>query len=157
MPLVLSRMSVRLTCAFLVAVLAVAAAAGAQTRIRVEFTAAGECAVTTRGPGGHANVRYPRRTAEMKCVVPTTLKPGAVDLEVVLPPGAPRPAGEFPRLDWAESDGRWVGTASLPAPPAFVRIPDPVTGGRLAHWLDLLVLAGAGIGAVWAVARGRAS
>ncbi len=152
-------MRARLIGVFVVAVLvgAGAAAADAQTHVRVEFTAAGECAVTTTGPAGHANVRYPRRTAEMKCVVPTTVKPGAVALEVVLPPGAARPSGEFPRLDWTDAGGRWVGTASLPAPPAFVRIPDPATGGRLARLLDLLVLAGAAVGAVWAVARGRAS
>jgi len=135
--------------------LSVSPGARAQTSIRVEFTAAGECAVTTGGPSGRANVRYPRRTPELRCVVPSPREPGEVDLEVVLPPGAARPSGEFPRLAWSERDGRWVGAARLPAPPGFVRVPD-ADAGRRARTLDLLVIAGAVLGALWAVAKGRA-
>jgi hypothetical protein len=46
-----------------------------------------------------------------------------VDLTVRLPAGA-KPAGrDFPRLAWVEQDARWIGTAALPAAPAFVSIP----------------------------------
>ena len=136
--------------------LGVAAGARAQTSVKVEFTAAGECAVTAAGPTGRASVKSPLRTSELKCVVPVPRDAGAVDLEVVMPPGASRPAGGFPRLAWTERDGRWVGTASLPAAPAFVRVPDAARGARRERVLDLLVLAGALLGAVWAVRKGRA-
>lgn len=139
----------------ILSLLSTASSARAQTSIRVEFTAAGECAVTTGGPSGRANVKYPRRTPELRCVVPSTRAPGVVDLEVVLPPGAARPSGEFPRLAWSERDGRWVGVARLPAPPGFVRVPDAGAGLRT-PLLDLLVIAGAVLGALWAVGRGRA-
>ena len=136
--------------------LGVAAGARAQTSVKVEFTAAGECAVTAAGPTGRASVKSPLRTSELKCVVPVPREAGAVDLEVVMPPGEARPAGAFPRLAWTERDGRWVGTASLPAAPAFVRVPDAARGARRERVLDLVVLAGALLGAVWAVRKGRA-
>ncbi len=136
--------------------LSFSANARTQTTVRVEFTAAGECAVTAAGPTGRAGVKSPLRDAELKCIVPLPRDAGAVDLEVVMPPGAARPAGAFPRLAWTERDGRWVGVASLPAAPAFVRVPDPARGAMGERVLDLLVLAGALLGAVWAVRKGRA-
>jgi len=136
--------------------LSCSATARAQTTVRVEFTAAGECAVTAQGPTGRAAMKSPLRDDELTCVVPVPRAAGAVDLEVLMPPGAARPSGAFPRLAWAERDGRWVGVASLPAAPAFVRVPDPARGARGERVLDLLVLAGALLGAVWAVRKGRA-
>ena len=135
--------------------LVLSASARTQTSIRVEFTAAGECAVTAAGPTGRASMKSPLRGTDLKCVVPLPRDAGAVDLEVRMPPGAARPAGAFPRLAWAERDGRWVGVASLPAAPAFVRVPDPARGAFRERVLDLLVLGGALLGAVWAIRRGR--
>ncbi len=142
--------------AAILVLLAASSSASAQTSVRVEFTAEGECVVTAAGPTGRASVKSPLRTSELKCVVPVPRDAGAVDLEVVMPPGEARPAGAFPRLAWTERDGRWVGTASLPAAPAFVRVPDAARGARRERVLDLVVLAGALLGAVWAVRKGRA-
>ena len=142
--------------AAILVLLAASSSASAQTSVRVEFTAEGECVVTAAGPTGRASVKSPLRTSELKCVVPVPRAAGAVNLEVALPPGVERPTGAFPRLAWAERDGRWVGAASLPAAPAFVRVPDTARGARRERVLDLLVLAGALLGAVWAVAKSRA-
>lgn len=132
----------------------------AQTHIRVEFTPDGECAVSMTAGSGHASVTYPRRTTEMRCAVPTPAKAasGDVVLEVVLPAGRGRPVDAFPRLEWAERDGHWIGTGRLDGAPAFVRIaPD----WGLQRWrsmaLDLTVLAATIIAIVWSIARGRAS
>jgi hypothetical protein len=132
-----------------------AEAASAQTTNRVEFAVDGGCAVTTRGPAGHATIRYRRPGDDLRCAVPSLADRGAVVLTVALPPGALRPAGEFPRLEWAQDGDRWVGVAALPAPPAFVYVPADASGRGRARWLDLMVLAGAGLGGAWAVAKGR--
>jgi hypothetical protein len=136
------------------------ATALAETRIRVEFTLNDECAVSTTAGSGRASVTYPRRTTEMRCAVPTPADAasGDVVLEVVLPAGQGRPVDAFPRLEWAERDGRWIGTGRLDGAPAFVRIaPD----WGLQRWrtraLDLTVLAATIIAIVWSIARGRTS
>ncbi len=134
----------------------------AQTRVRVEFTAAGECIVSTASAVGRAKVKYARRTPEWRCEVTALAKPPAgerFELEVVLPEGSARPSGEFPRLSWSERDGRWTGVASLPAPPAFVRL--PAAGQGLDRWrsqmLDVTVLAATILAIAWSVVRGRRS
>jgi len=142
--------------AAILVLLSAAPGARAQTSVRVEFTAAGECAVTAVGPTGRAGMKSPLRTSELKCLIPVPRDAGAVDLEVLMPPGASRPAGAFPRLAWTERDGRWLGAASLPAAPAFVRVPEPDRGALRERVLDVLVLAGALLGAVWSVRKGRA-
>ena len=148
-----------LQSAILLLVLAPGAAL-AETRIRVEFKADDECAVSTTAGNGRASVTYPRRTTEMRCVVPALAEAtgGEVNLEVVLPPGQGRPVDAFPRLDWAERDGRWIGTGRLDGVPAFVRIaPD----WGLQRWrtraLDLTVLAATMLAIGWSIIRGRAS
>jgi len=100
-------------------------------------------------------VRYPRQTADWRCAVPGLGSADRVDLEVVAPAGAERPASSFPQLAWQHDAGRWVGRARLPAAPAFVRL---VPGGsRRERWLDLIVAAAAVAAALWslAVARGE--
>jgi hypothetical protein len=130
-----------------------------QTRVRVEFSPNGDCIVTASGPHGRANVTYPRRTAELRCAVPAlsqTPGPEGVMLEVALPPGLGRPSGEFPRLEWRERDGRWVGAAALDGSPAFVRIPPPSGPGRSrGRMLDVIMLAATVLAVAWSVVRGR--
>ncbi|MGH9315188.1 MAG: hypothetical protein ACRD1S_18540 [Vicinamibacterales bacterium] len=81
---------------------------------------------------------------------------GAVDLEVVTPPGAERPASSFPQLAWSQENGRWVGRARLSSPPSFVRLVP--AGSARERWLDVSVLAAAAVATLWSlvVARGRA-
>jgi len=136
--------------------LVVSGTAWAQTTIRVEFTVDGDCEVTTRGPSGRASVRHRRAGPDLRCAVPSLTDPGAVVLTVALPPGEVRPTGEFPRLEWAQDRDQWVGVAAMPGPPAFVYVPSDTSGRRRARWLDLMVLAGAGLGGAWSVAKGRA-
>ena len=137
--------------------LGLVAEATAQTRVRVEFTSEGDCRVSSTGPGFRGNVTYPRRTDARRCAIPAGARGEPVVLEVVLPAGTPRPAGEFPRMSWREVDGGWIGTAHLLAPPAFVRIPegdDP--SARLARVLDVAALVAAAIAILWSLAHGRA-
>jgi hypothetical protein len=130
--------------------------ATADSRLRVEFTDTGDCSVVTTGPVGRSAVRYPRQSAEWRCAVTSVGDAGAVDLEVVAPPGAGRPASSFPQLTWAEENGRWIGRSRVPSPPAFVRLV-PAGSGR-ERWLDLSVLVAAAAATLWslAFARGRA-
>jgi hypothetical protein len=104
---------------------------------------------------------YPRRTTELRCAVTSLAQPssaGEVELEVVLPPGQARPVDAFPRLEWAERDGRWHGTGRLDGVPAFVRIaPDWGFHRWRARALDAAVVLAAGLAIAWSVARGRTS
>jgi len=137
---------------------------GADTRLRVEFTDTGDCSVTTSGPSGRSHVRYPRQMADWRCAVTTVRDTGPVDLEVVAPPGAERPAASFPQLAWSEENGRWVGRARLPSLPSFVRLVP--AGSARERWLDVSVLAAAAVATLWSLvvagpgwrrgARGRA-
>lgn len=135
--------------------------ASAQTRIRVEFAPDDECVVSTSDAGGRANVTYPRRTTELRCAVPSLAQAssgGEVELEVVLPPGHARPVDAFPRLEWAEHDGRWQGTGRLDGVPAFVRIaPDWGFHRWRTQVLDAAVILAAGLAIAWSVVRGRTS
>lgn len=136
-----------------VAALASVGVATGDTRVRVELTDRGDCSVTTNGPGGRSHVRYPRHLADWRCAVTTVHDMGAVDLEVVAPPGADRPASSFPQLAWREEGGRWVGRGRMPAPPAFVRLVP--AGAARERWLDLTVAAAAIAAALWALAVAR--
>jgi hypothetical protein len=99
---------------------------------------------------------YPRRTAEPRCAIAGVAPGSAIELEVIAPPGAPRPAAGFPRLEWTERDGRWVGRGSLPASPAFVRLDEAGTAAA-ARALDALTVAATIAAALWSLARGRAA
>lgn len=127
----------------------------ADTRLRVEFTDTGDCSVVTTGPVGRSAVRYPRQSAEWRCAVTSVGDAGPVDLEVVAPPGAGRPASSFPQLTWTEEDSRWMGRARVPSPPAFVRLVP--AGSARERWLDASVLVAAAVATIWslAFARGR--
>jgi hypothetical protein len=119
----------------------------------VEFTDKGDCSVVTVGAIGRSAVRYPRQSAEWRCAVTLVGGAGAVELEVVAPPGAGRPASSFPQLKWTEEDGRWEGRARLPSPPSFVRLVP--AGSARERWLDVSVLAAAAIATIWSLAFAR--
>lgn len=91
--------------------------------------------------------------AEWRCAVTSVGGAGAVELEVVAPPGAERPASSFPQLKWTEGDGRWEGRARLPSPPSFVRLVP--AGSARERWLDVSVLAAAAIATIWSLAFAR--
>jgi len=147
----------RLLLALLSSSLFASPPAWAQTQLRVEFTTPGECLVTTAGSVARVAVRVGPSPAERRCPIPPLAKPDAVTLDVVLPRAERRPGDEFPRLAWTERDGRWVGTARLPAPPAFVRLTRD-TGGAIEgpRRLDFLTILAALAAGLWAVRKGRA-
>lgn len=144
---------VRLVLVLACLVLGAASPSRADTRVRVEFTDRGECSVTANGPASRSHVRYPRVTPEWRCAVPGLRDAGSVDLEVLAPPGADRPAASFPRLRWEPHGDRWVGRARLPSAPAFVRLAP--AGSRGSRWLDLSVVLAAAAAIVWSLAIGR--
>jgi hypothetical protein len=91
----------------------------------------------------------------MRCAVTAVGGSEPVDLEIVAPPGAGRPASSFPRASWSEEQGRWIGRARLPSPPSFVRIVP--SGSSRETWLDIAVLAAAAVAMMWSLTiAGRA-
>jgi hypothetical protein len=127
----------------------------ADTRLRVELTDQGDCSVTTNSAAGRSHVRYPRQRADWRCAVTAVGGSEPVDLEIVAPPGAGRPASSFPRATWSEEQGRWIGRARLPSPPSFVRIVP--SGSSREAWLDIAVLAAAAAAMMWSLSiAGRA-
>jgi hypothetical protein len=103
-------------------------------RIDVEFLADGRCAVAAIADGVHSTLTYlPPPASGLRCTIPPSPKGTPVDLTVRLPPGATPGGRDFPRLAWREIDARWIGTAALPAAPAFVSVPLAGTG-TLAWW-----------------------
>jgi hypothetical protein len=74
---------------------------------------------------------------------------------VVLPQGEVPSGADFPRLAWTERDGHWVGSASLPAAPSFVRVPRNGSGAaRFARLLDWAALAATAIAILWTIKFG---
>jgi hypothetical protein len=122
--------AIRLTA--LVAGLLIPSAAapdGTRAELSVEFGADGTCAVKASGQGVHAEMTYrppasSRASGEFRCAVPPLPAGRAVDLRVLLAPGA-RPAGSgTPPLTWIEQEGRWRGSGSLDAAPEVIVVPD---------------------------------
>ncbi|MGE5244866.1 MAG: hypothetical protein ACM3SQ_11620 [Betaproteobacteria bacterium] len=119
--------------------MSVVIASAASVRLAVDFLADGRCAVSAVGDGFHASMTYlpsPAAPAsELRCTVPSAPQGRPVELVVRLAPGVAPPDDEFPRLSWSERQGQWIGTASLPAAPAFVSLS---RGGAAppARWLD---------------------
>jgi hypothetical protein len=157
--------AIRLTA--LVASLLIASAAapdGARAELSVEFGVDGRCAVKASGEGVHAEMTYmppasSRASGEFRCAVPPLPAGRAVDLRVLLAPGA-RPAGSgTPPLTWIEQEGRWRGSGSLDAAPDVIVVPDyfgPAAVRTRAQWR--VAFAGGGIvlaALVFLVARRR--
>jgi len=115
-----------------VASLSIASAAapdGPRAELSVEFGADGKCAVKASGEGVHAEMTYtPPASAgasgEFRCAVPPLPAGRAVDVRVLLAPGA-RPAGSgTPPLTWIDQEGRWRGSGSVDAVPEVIVVPD---------------------------------
>jgi hypothetical protein len=128
--------------------------------VKIEFSAGGRCTVTTGDQSSRSDrlVDVPVAApdpSEYRCAIQSAPRGQAVQLSVILPQGeTPSDAG-FPRLAWAERDGRWIGTASLPAAPSFVRVPARGSSapGR-ARMLDWTVLAATAIAIAWTIRYG---
>jgi hypothetical protein len=113
---------------------ALAGAAPGAVRIDVEFLADGRCAVAAEGERVHANVIYlPPQASGLRCAIPPSPIGKPVDLTVRLPRGAAPGGYDFPRLTWIHQDSGWIGTAALPAAPAFVSVPQS-GAATLAWW-----------------------
>jgi len=88
--------------------------------VSVDFLADGRCVVRTAASGDGS----PPSGGGFRCPLPAAEWRGQpIALRVTLPPGADRGRDEFPQMRWTRAEQQWVGTASLPAPPAFVRVP----------------------------------
>ena len=118
------------TAALVVALLTAAAAralAAAPIRVDLTFLDDGRCSVVAEGDGFRANLTYLPSPAlspgsGLRCTIPASPRGRPIDLTVRLPKGVASTGDDFPRLAWAERDGVWVGTAALPAAPAFVSV-----------------------------------
>lgn len=143
-----------------------------RTIVTVRFQTARSCDVSVDGPPSRpgsvrlqpdpGSVRLQRDPGSVRlqpdagvnfeCDVPAVAPGAGVDLVVILPSGAARPTAVFPRLDWTERGGRWTGTASLPAAPAFVRVAGPTDSlARRARWLDVFALAATALAILWTI------
>ncbi|HEY7171975.1 MAG TPA: hypothetical protein VH417_14090 [Vicinamibacterales bacterium] len=139
---------------------------GPRAELSVEFGADGKCAVKASGEGIHAEMTYTppasaRASGEFRCAVPPLPAGRAVDVQVLLAPGA-RPAGSgTPPLTWIEQEGRWRGSGSLDAAPEVIVVPDyfgPAAVRARTQWR--MGFAGGGIvlaALVFLVARRRRS
>jgi hypothetical protein len=132
--------------------------AGAPVRVRVEFTGDRGCAIDASGVDFHGKLSYARPSPEMRCIVPAIPKEREVDLEVLMPAGMAPGGTEFPRLTWQRRSTQWIGTAHLPAAPAFVRV-DPAgsPGAGLSRRLDAMALSLTALGALLSLLLGRRS
>jgi len=106
-----------------------AAPDGPRAELSVEFRPDGQCAVKAGGEGVHAEMTYTpppssRSSGEFRCAVPPLPGGRAVDVRVLLAPGA-RPAGAgTPPLTWIEQEGRWRGSGSFDVVPEVIVVPD---------------------------------
>jgi len=129
-------------------------------RIRVEFRPNDECAVSTTAGNSRASVTYPRRTTEMRCVVPSLAQApaGDVELEVVLLPGQGR------RSTRSRGSTGPSATAAGSAPAGWTAC-RPSCGFApdwgFQRWrsvaLDVTVVAATALAILWSIVRGRAS
>src|SRR5262245_12148388 len=143
-----------------------AVADGSRAELSVEFRDDGKCAVKAGGEGVHAEMTYtppasPRASGEFRCAVPPLPGGRAVDVRVLLAPGA-RPAGAgTPPLTWTQQEGRWRGGGSFDAVPDVIVVPDYFGPAAVrARWQRRAGLAGGPLvlaGLVFLVARRRAT
>ena len=122
--------------------------------MKVDFRSGGRCTVIAHDESPRSDrvvdVPGPAVPFEYRCALLAQPRGRAIELAVLLPAGETPAGADFPRLEWAERDGRWVGSASLPAAPAFVRVPvRGSTSPRRARLLDWAALAATAIAVAW--------
>jgi hypothetical protein len=129
--------------------------------IKIEFRLDGRCMVTMRDESSRSDrvVDVPGAaspSSEYRCAILSPPRGRPIQLSVLLPQGETPAGAEFPRVAWTERAGRWIGTASLPAAPAFVRVPTKgsAAAGR-ARALDWTALAATAIAIGWSILRSR--
>ena len=146
----------------LYAILITAAIAPSPARaadVTIEFRDGGRCTVTMHDESSRSDrvvdVPVPPSPSEYRCAIGSPPRGYPIDLTVMLPQGE-RPVGaEFPRLTWTDRGGHWIGTASLPAAPSFVRVPRGGSAApRRARLLDWAALAATAIAIAWTIKRG---
>jgi hypothetical protein len=123
--------------------------------VTIEFHGASRCTVTilderlTSDPVDEM-LGSSSPASEYRCPIRSRPRPLPVKLTVILPPGETPAGADFPRLAWTERDSHWMGTASLPSAPAFVRVPTSRSGAsRRARMLDWAALAATAIAVAW--------
>jgi hypothetical protein len=155
-----SSVSVFSTVVFVVSVVSVVfSASPPPISLKVDFRAGGRCTVIAHDESPRSDrvvdVPGPAAVAEYRCAVPAQPHGRPIELSVLMPAGEPPAGSEFPRLVWTERDGRWIGTASLPAAPAFVRVPSRgSTAPRRARLLDWAALAATAAAIAWTIKFG---
>ena len=127
--------------------------------VKVVFRAGGRCTVTAHDESSGSirvvDVPGPEVPFEYRCAMFSQPRGRPIELSVVMPEGEAPAGAEFPRLDWTERDGQWTGTASLPAAPAFVRVPVSGSGApRRARLLDWAALTATAIAIAWTIKFG---
>ena len=128
-------------------------------RIGVEFFADGRCRVAGDGVDGVERVIDPPPSidaaSDLRCAIRSVPKGRSVDLTVTMPAGAAPSRGDFTRLIWTRRGSQWTGTATLPAAPAFVRVPhDGSAAAARARALDWLALGAAAVAIAWSLRFG---
>jgi hypothetical protein len=127
--------------------------------VKVDFRAGGRCTVIAHDESPRSDrvvdVPGPAVPFEYRGAVFAQPRGRPIELSVLMPPGETPAGAEFPRLAWTEREGRWIGSASLPAAPAFVRVPvqGSSAAGR-ARLLDWAALAATAIAIVWTLKFG---
>jgi len=155
-------MAITAMCAASAAWFAMLAAAPAQPiSVKVDFRSGGRCTVIAHDESPRsdrvADVPGPSVPFEYRCALFAQPRGRSIDLAVMLPSGEAPAGAEFPRLEWTERDGRWVGRAPLPSAPAFVRVPvKGSTAPRRAWLLDWAALAATTIAVAWTIRYSRA-
>jgi hypothetical protein len=129
------------------------------SEVKIEFRAGGRCTITIHDDASRSDrvVDLPGPAtppSEYSCaILPPRRRP--IELSVMLPQGEAPSGAEFPRLAWTERAGRWIGSASLPAAPSFVRIPrNGSVAARRARLLDWAALAATAIAILWTIKFG---
>jgi hypothetical protein len=122
--------------------------------ITIEFRAASRCTVTILDESLTSDqvddVPGSGSASEYRCPIRSRPRGRPIALTVVLPSGEMPAGADFPRLAWTERDTHWIGIASLPSAPAFVRVPTRGSGAsRRARLLDWAALAATAIAVAW--------
>jgi len=122
--------------------------------ITIEFRGGSRCTVTILDESLTSDqvddVPGPGSASEYRCPIRSRPRGRPIALTVVLPSGEVPAGADFPRLAWTVRDTHWIGIASLPSAPAFVRVPTSGSGAsRRVRLLDWAALAATAIAVAW--------